>query len=138
MSPRAAYAWARGKGGRTPGQTGSTEDQALGEIRLVREHDAGPATQQSPRGRETVRHWPLARERSVDPTAHLRFVLRVSGEQNTQVETVLDSFGASVVRSKGTGWLVLPMAAQGHSDRTAGGPSSASSPMASTASCANA
>jgi hypothetical protein len=64
----------------------------------------------------------LARERHVDPAAHLQFVLRVSGEKNVEVETVLDSFGANVVRSKGTGWFVLPVPAQGHRDRSPGGP----------------
>jgi hypothetical protein len=64
----------------------------------------------------------LARERQVDPAAHLQFILRVSGEKNAEAETVLDSFGANVVRSKGTGWFVLPVSAQGHRHGSAGGP----------------
>lgn len=112
-------------------------DQALGMISLVPERDGGPATPQPQWGCEAVGQGPLSRERVVDPAARLSFVLRASGEQNAQVETVLDSFGANVVRSKRTGWLVLKVAAQAATVSAAPGALwSPSSPIARTASCA--
>jgi hypothetical protein len=96
-------------------------NQALGVIRLVRGYLAGAAVPQLPRGCEAVRERPSAGERLFDPAAYLRFVLRVSGEQDADVEIVIDAFGADVVRSQRTRWFVLPVSAQCHRDRSTGG-----------------
>ena len=96
-------------------------NQALGVIRLVRGYLAGAAVPQLPRGCEAVRERPLARERLFDPAACLWFVLRVSGEQDADLEVAIDAFGADVVRSQRTRWFVLPVSAQCHRDRSTGG-----------------
>lgn len=56
-------------------------------------------------------------ERLGNPSPHLGFVGRFRGEEHPEPDEVAITFGGGVVRRQRARWLVVPTAAQRHSDR---------------------